>query len=66
MIARVDVPVLMVAGRQSQFWPCEHAEAAVRGTAQGRAVVVEDSGHAVNFDRPDEFGRILLGFLGEL
>ena len=33
VVARVDVPVLMVAGRQSQFWPCEHAEAAVQGTA---------------------------------
>ena len=29
-------------------------------------MVVEDSGHAVNFDQPEEFGRILLGFLGEL
>jgi pimeloyl-ACP methyl ester carboxylesterase len=66
VIARADVPVLMVAGRESQYWPCEHAEAAVRDTAQGRAVVVEDSGHAVNFDRPDEFDRVLLDFLGEL
>ena len=63
-IARVDVPVLMVAGRQSQFWPCEHAEAAVRDTAQGRAVVVEDSGHAVNFDQPEEFDKVLLGLPG--
>ena len=66
VIARVGVPVLMVAGRESQYWPCEHAEAAVRDVAQGRAVVVEDSGHAVNFDQPDEFGRVLLDFLGEL
>jgi len=66
VIARVDVPVLMVAGRQSQYWPCEHAEAAVRDTGQGRAAVVEDSGHAVNFDQPDEFDRLLLDFLGEL
>jgi pimeloyl-ACP methyl ester carboxylesterase len=66
VIARLDVPVLMVAGRQSHFWPCEHAAAALRDTAQGRAVVVEDSGHAVNFDQPDEFDRALLDFLGEL
>jgi hypothetical protein len=29
VIARVDVPVLMVAGRESQYWPCEHAEGPV-------------------------------------
>jgi non-heme chloroperoxidase len=66
VIARVDVPVLMVAGRESQYWPCEHAEAAVRQTPSGRAVVVEESGHAVNFDRPDEFNHLLLAFLKEL
>ena len=66
VIARVDVPVLLVAGRQSQYWPCEHAEAAVRDVAQGRAVVIEDSGHAVNFDQPDEFDAVLLDFLEEL
>jgi non-heme chloroperoxidase len=66
VVARVDVPVLLVAGRESQFWPCGHAEAAVQGTPHGRAVVVEESGHAVNFDRPDEFNDLLLGFLVEL
>lgn len=66
VIARADVPVLMVAGRQSQYWPCEHAEAAVRDVAHGRAVVIEDSGHAVNLDRPDEFDKVLLDFLREL
>jgi non-heme chloroperoxidase len=66
VVARVDVPVLMVAGRESQFWPCEHAEAAVQGTPYGQTVLVEESGHAVNFDRPDEFNDVLLAFLGEL
>jgi non-heme chloroperoxidase len=66
VIARADVPVLMVAGRESQYWPCEHAEAAVRDNPRGRALVIEDSGHAVNFDRPEEFDRVLLDFLGEL
>jgi pimeloyl-ACP methyl ester carboxylesterase len=66
VIARVDVPVLMVAGRESQYWPCEHAEAAVRHTEHGRAVVIEESGHAVNFDRPEEFDAELLRFLEDL
>jgi pimeloyl-ACP methyl ester carboxylesterase len=66
VVARIDVPVLMVAGRESQHWPCEHAEAAVLQNPSGRSVIVEESGHAVNFDRPDEFNDVLLAFLGEL
>ncbi len=66
VVARVDVPVLMVAARDSQFWPCEHAAASVERTASGRAVVIEDCGHAANLDRPDELNAALLEFLGDL
>jgi non-heme chloroperoxidase len=66
VIARTDVPVLMVAGRDSQFWPCEHAAAAVADNPHGRAVVIEDAGHPVNFDQADRFNAELLGFLAEL
>jgi non-heme chloroperoxidase len=59
--------MLMVAAADSQYWPpSEHAEAAVRGNPYGRAVVVEESGHAVNFDRPEEFNALMLQFLQEL
>lgn len=63
VIARMDRPVLMIAGRDSQYWPCEHAEAAITGNAYGRAVIVEDCGHAVTLDQPDTFNQILLDFL---
>lgn len=63
VVARVDVPVLMLAARNSQYWPCEHAAAAVGGNPHGRAVVVENWGHAANIDRPDELNAILLEFL---
>ncbi|MBN9102676.1 MULTISPECIES: alpha/beta hydrolase [unclassified Pseudonocardia] len=63
VVARAEVPVLMVAGRDSQFWPCEHAEAAVSGHPLGRAVVLEDCGHASNLDRPDAFNDALIEFL---
>lgn len=66
VIERVCVPVLMVAGRDSQFWPCEHAAAAVAETADGRAVVIEDCGHAANIDRPEEFNAHMIDFLRSL
>lgn len=66
VIARLDVPFLMVAGRNSQLWPCSHAAAAVGDNPAGRAVVIEDAGHATNLDQPDAFDDLLLGFLADL
>lgn len=66
VVQRADVPVLMVAARGSQVWPCEHAAAAVAGNPLGRAVVIEDAGHAVNIDQADRFNAVLLEFLAEV
>jgi pimeloyl-ACP methyl ester carboxylesterase len=60
----VDVPVLMVAGRSSDYWPCEHASASAG--PQVRAEVIEDSGHAVNIEQPDAFNQTLLDFIAKL
>ncbi len=56
----------MLAGRESQIWPCEHAEAAVAGSLRGRALVIEDAGHAITFDQPDRFNEVLLDFLADV
>ena len=66
VLAHVDVPFLMMAGRDSQHWPCEHAAASVIGNDHGTALVLEDCGHAMNIDRPDEFNDALLKFLAGL
>ncbi|ROS61375.1 pimeloyl-ACP methyl ester carboxylesterase [Frigoribacterium sp. PhB160] len=66
VVARLDVPFVMVAGRDSQLWPCTHAEAAVGSNAHGTAVVIEQAGHATNLDRPDEFDAVLREFLARL
>jgi pimeloyl-ACP methyl ester carboxylesterase len=66
VIERLDIPFVMVAGRNSQLWPCEHAAASVGGNANGRAIVIENAGHATNFDAPDEFNATLLDFLTSL
>ena len=63
VIARIDVPFLMLAARESQLWPAEHAEAALAGNSMGRAITVDDIGHAMNFERPDLVNRLILEFL---
>lgn len=66
VIARTAVPVLMVAGRQSQLWPCKHAEATAALAPQGRAAVIEECGHAVNIDQPEPFHALLLDFVAKV
>lgn len=66
VIARVDVPVLMVAGAQSQLWPSAHAEASAAMAKDGRAVVLDECGHVVNLDQPDAFNAVLVQFAAEV
>jgi non-heme chloroperoxidase len=63
VIARMSVPSLFIAGRQSQFWPCEHATAAAESTPLAQAVVFDDCGHAANLDQPDQTNAAILEFL---
>jgi pimeloyl-ACP methyl ester carboxylesterase len=62
-IAATPVPVLFVAGRESDFWPCEHAAAAAALTGLGHSAVVEKAGHATNIEQPKAFTSGLLKWL---
>jgi non-heme chloroperoxidase len=55
--------VLMVGGRESQLWLCEHATVTAADNQFGRAVVIEDCGHIVTIDQLGRFNEVLLDFL---
>jgi non-heme chloroperoxidase len=63
VVARVERPVLMNAARESQLWPCQHAQAAITSNPLGHAVIIEDSGHTISFDQVDRFHEVLFDFL---
>ncbi|MBL7255605.1 alpha/beta fold hydrolase [Paractinoplanes lichenicola] len=63
VIARLDVPSLFIAGRQSQLWPYEHAEAAAASNPLAQVVVLDDCGHAANLDQPELTNAAILEFL---
>jgi len=65
-IAKTDVPVLFVAGDESEFWPASHAPAAAALAPKGRAVVIRRAGHAANIEQPKRFNTAVLEFLAEL
>ena len=60
-IAATPVPVLFIAGRESEFWPCEHAAAAASLTPRGTSAVIEKAGHATNIEQPKAFDELLGG-----
>ena len=61
--ARLTVPALYLAGRDSQFWPCEHAVDLAATNDLATALVIEDAGHAANIDQPDATNAAILEFL---
>ncbi|MBU2666226.1 alpha/beta hydrolase [Actinoplanes bogorensis] len=63
VIARMSVPSLFIAGRQSQLWPCEHAEAAAATNRLASVVTLDDCGHAANLDQPELTNAAILEFL---
>ena len=65
-IAGTEVPVLFVAGSESEFWPSSHAEAAASLAPQGSSVVLDKDGHAANIEQPAAFNAVLLEFLARL
>ena len=62
-IEKVEVPVLFVAGAESEFWPSSHAAASARIAPSGSSVVIEHDGHVANVEQPKAFNEVLLAFL---
>ena len=63
VIARMEIPSLFIAGRQSQLWPCEHASAAAALNERAEVVTLDECGHAANFDQPDLVNAAILEFV---
>ncbi|MGW7449765.1 alpha/beta fold hydrolase [Kitasatospora sp. NPDC054795] len=66
MVAGIDVPALIVAGADSQFWPAEHAHATAALTPFARAVAVPGGGHPTHLDQPGTVARLITDFAASL
>jgi len=62
-IERIQIPVLLVAA-DGDYTPVHVKAAYVKQIPRAEMVVIEDSRHATPVDRPDEFNRVVLDFLG--
>ncbi|HEY0078175.1 MAG TPA: alpha/beta fold hydrolase [Pyrinomonadaceae bacterium] len=66
LLARIDVPVLVVVGDSDAVTPPKDAEAMHAAIAGSHLQVIEGAGHVSNMERPEEFNRALLEFLDAL
>lgn len=65
-VAATTVPVLFVAGAESEFWPATHAAAAAALAPIGLPTVLERAGHPANIEQPAAFDAALAAFIAEL
>jgi 2-succinyl-6-hydroxy-2,4-cyclohexadiene-1-carboxylate synthase len=64
-LLRLDLPLLAIAGVRDEGYV--RAARRIADTApHGRAEIVEEAGHAVQLQRPNEVARLIEEFLGEL
>ncbi len=66
VLPQIRVPALFIAGSHSPMASWKHAEYAAEKCPNGRYLVVPDCGHAVTWEKPEEFNRILLDFLKQI
>jgi pimeloyl-ACP methyl ester carboxylesterase len=64
-LPRVKTPTLIVWGRHDKTVPLVCGEQYARLIPQSRLTVLERCGHLPPIEKPEEFARLVLEFLGE-
>jgi 3-oxoadipate enol-lactonase len=64
LLAEMSVPVLVLVGGEDAITPPSDAEAMSRRIEGSRLEIIEGAGHVSNVERPGQFNRALLNFLG--
>lgn len=63
-LAKINVPTLIVAGREDGVRTPEDAEFIHRNIRDSQLVTIDDAGHLMNMEQPEIFNRAMLDFLG--
>jgi len=63
-LARLDVPVMALAGAGENQWRQKCAQRLAEVVSHGKFELVEGAGHLANLDRPVDFNRLVREFLG--
>ena len=63
-LAEIQAAVLVVAGELDRPEVNARADLLARSIARAQKVVVSETAHVPNMEKPEEFNRVVLGFLG--
>jgi len=64
-LAELNMPVLVIAGKQDTPYILAAADYMVEKVPFARKVIIADAAHLLNMDQPEEFRRIVTSFLDE-
>jgi pimeloyl-ACP methyl ester carboxylesterase len=65
-LGSVKVPTLVITGKDDRFAPPDKAAEVQQAIPDAKLVVVEDAGHTLSSEKPDEFNRAIEEFLSGL
>jgi 2-hydroxy-6-oxonona-2,4-dienedioate hydrolase len=63
LLGRIAIPTLIIWGREDRIVPLECAQMYQAAIAGARLAIIDRCGHFPQFERPEEFNRVLLDFL---
>jgi 3-oxoadipate enol-lactonase len=66
LLAKIDVPTLVLVGSEDKLTPPAEAEVIHKGISNAKLLVIEKSGHLSNLETPETFNSALLEFLESL
>jgi 3-oxoadipate enol-lactonase len=62
-LGQIRAPVLVISGERDRLFSVEHGREIAQGIAGASFATIPGAGHLSNQDTPDQFNRLLLGFL---
>ena len=65
-LGELTIPTLIVAGRDDTFIPPRQSEVLHKGIKGSKLLVIEDAGHTVSNEKPDEFNAAVGDFIASL
>lgn len=63
---RIEIPAVVVAGARDVLTPAKHTNFLHRSIKGSKLFVIEDAGHFMMMEKPEEFNKIMLDFLNLL
>lgn len=64
-LPRITAPTLVIGAELDRVFPALHSEAIARGIPGARLEIIRNAGHAAVVEKPEEFVRLVTGFVTE-